>query len=207
MELAIIATSTLCLLLALALVVKKRRHDSKQNRPATPVGDQGGRAAESVGATSALNACLYLELAAAMLKAGLATGQTVQELARVSQTPEREILELAHQQLSAGKSWQASWAKVQASLLEQEQNIPESLEPLVQSMGFLASAGAPTAELLEVLAARRRRVGCRRAEKSAAKLSVKLVVPLGLCSLPAFICWGILPVLFALVPSLGLGGG
>ena len=46
-----------------------------------------------------------------------------------------------------------------------------------------------------------RRERFRAAEKRAASLSVKLVIPLGLCSLPAFICLGVVPVLLALVPS------
>ncbi len=41
----------------------------------------------------------------------------------------------------------------------------------------------------------------RGAERRAAALGVRLVVPLGLCSLPAFVCLGIVPVLLAMLPS------
>ena len=40
------------------------------------------------------------------------------------------------------------------------------------------------------------------AERAAGKLSVALVVPLGLCSLPAFICLGIVPIIISLLPTL-----
>ena len=42
----------------------------------------------------------------------------------------------------------------------------------------------------------------RRAERAAESLSVQLVLPLGLCSLPAFVCWGVLPVVMGLVPEV-----
>ena len=46
------------------------------------------------------------------------------------------------------------------------------------------------------------RGGVTAAEAAAERLSVHLMVPLGLCSLPAFVCWGIVPVLIGLVPDL-----
>ena len=43
----------------------------------------------------------------------------------------------------------------------------------------------------------------RRADgRAAEELAVRLVVPLGLCQLPAFVCWGVAPMALAL-----LGGG
>ena len=45
---------------------------------------------------------------------------------------------------------------------------------------------------------RRRFLGS--AAGAAAALGVTLVIPLGLCSLPAFVCLGIVPVLLAMVP-------
>ena len=45
----------------------------------------------------------------------------------------------------------------------------------------------------------------RRAdERAAEELAVRLVMPLGLCLLPAFVCWGVVPVVMAL---LGAGPG
>ena len=38
----------------------------------------------------------------------------------------------------------------------------------------------------------------------AEELAVRLVMPLGLCLLPAFVCWGVVPVVMAL---LGAGPG
>jgi pilus assembly protein TadC len=42
----------------------------------------------------------------------------------------------------------------------------------------------------------------REAEKRAAALGVRLVIPLGACALPAFVCLGVVPVLLSLLPTL-----
>jgi pilus assembly protein TadC len=55
--------------------------------------------------------------------------------------------------------------------------------------------------MLYAQAARMRRERFRTAERQAAALGVKLVVPLGLCSLPAFVCLGVMPVLLAMLPA------
>ena len=39
----------------------------------------------------------------------------------------------------------------------------------------------------------------RRLELAAEQLAVRLVVPLGLCHLPAFVCLGVLPLLLTLL--------
>ena len=62
--------------------------------------------------------------------------------------------------------------------------------------------GAPSTALLLALADAHRLSERRAAERAAGKLSVALVVPLGLCSLPAFICLGIVPILISLLPTL-----
>jgi hypothetical protein len=77
------------------------------------------------------------------------------------------------------------------------------LEQLGRALGFASRTGAPAARMLraEALAARRR--ARREAEKRASSLGVRLVLPLGLCSLPALICLGVLPVVIGLFSSLG----
>lgn len=76
------------------------------------------------------------------------------------------------------------------------------LEHLGRVLAFAVRTGAPAARMLraEALAVRRRTR--REAEKRASSLGVRLVLPLGLCSLPALICLGVLPVLIGLFSSL-----
>ena len=136
---------------------------------------------------------MMLELVAAMLDAGAGIGRSL-ELVAASAVPQyRESLRPVVSALAIGADWETAWRSSAVRL-------PEILE-LRDALGFAALTGAPSSAILYAQAARLRRERFRAAEKRAASLGVKLVVPLGLCSLPAFICLGVVPVLLALVPS------
>ena len=66
----------------------------------------------------------------------------------------------------------------------------------------VGAAGVDVASVLRGQAEQVRRAQFRRAERAAEALSVRLVLPLGLCCLPAFMCWGVLPVLMSLLPKV-----
>ncbi len=71
-----------------------------------------------------------------------------------------------------------------------------------EGLRFATSTGAPSAGLLHAHAAQLRRRHNREIDRKAAALGVQLVLPLGLCSLPAFICLGVVPVVLGLLPAL-----
>lgn len=148
---------------------------------------------------SGLSAALLLELAAAMLRAGQSLGGMTYELSRLSASETSDVLFEVSRGLSHGLPWHAAWDRAEQLT---EGRTPPSIIPLRDCLENLADQGAPTADLLDIVAERHRRLEQRKAEKAAAKLSVKLVVPLGLCSLPAFICWGVVPVMIALLPGV-----
>ncbi|TQJ38341.1 type II secretion system (T2SS) protein F [Arthrobacter sp. SLBN-112] len=136
---------------------------------------------------------MMLELVAAMLDAGAGIGRSL-ELVAASAVPQyRDSLRPVVSALAIGADWETAWRSSAVRL-------PEILE-LRDALGFAALTGAPSSAILYAQAARLRRERFRAAEKRAASLGVKLVVPLGLCSLPAFICLGVVPVLLALVPA------
>lgn len=62
-------------------------------------------------------------------------------------------------------------------------------------------AGVPAAELLRSEADQVRRQARSDAQRSAAALSVKLMMPLGICVLPAFMLVGVAPLLMAVLSS------
>jgi tight adherence protein B len=62
-------------------------------------------------------------------------------------------------------------------------------------------AGVPAAELLRAEAEEQRAQARAEAEERAARLSVTLMLPLGLCVLPAFMLLGVVPLLTAVVSS------
>ena len=64
-----------------------------------------------------------------------------------------------------------------------------------------ARAGVPSAELLRAEAEELRRLARASAAKKAAVLSVRLMLPLGLCILPAFMVLGVAPLALSLMSS------
>lgn len=136
---------------------------------------------------------MMLELVAAMLDAGSGIGRSLELVAASASARYRDALRPVVAALAIGADWETAWRSSAVRL-------PEVLE-LRDALGFAALTGAPSSAILYAQAARLRRERFRAAEKRAASLGVKLVVPLGLCSLPAFICLGVVPVLLALVPS------
>lgn len=146
------------------------------------------------GGEQALNAptvdtALVLELLAAQLRAGLAPLAALGTLAEaLNSRPLRTVC----QRLQMGSGWGSAWSGSAAGTFGE---LRDALAPAY-------TGGAPSTALLLSLADAHRLSERRAAERAAGKLSVALVVPLGLCSLPAFICLGIVPILISLLPTL-----
>lgn len=138
---------------------------------------------------------MMLELIGAMLDAGAGVGRSLQLVAGCSSAEHALSLRPVVSALAIGADWDTAWR----SSAVQSREILE----LRDSLGFAALTGAPSSSILYAQAARMRRERFRAAEKRAAALGVRLVIPLGLCSLPAFVCLGVVPVLLAMIPSAG----
>jgi len=136
---------------------------------------------------------LLLELLGAALDAGLSIPWALRLVAGVATAPMRAGLSHVVAGLEMGASWEHSWAGVGDAA---------EMAALQSALGFAALTGTPAAPLLYAEARQRRRQSQRDAERRASALGVKLVVPLGLCSLPAFICLGVVPVVVAMIPGL-----
>jgi pilus assembly protein TadC len=152
-----------------------------------------GKPASSRPESGLRDPAMMLELVAAMLDAGSGIGRSLELVAAAASPDYQRSLRPVVAALAIGADWETSWRG-------SEDHSAEILA-LRDALAFAALTGAPSAAILYAQAARMRRERFRSAEKRAASLSVKLVIPLGLCSLPAFICLGVVPVLLALVPS------
>ena len=146
------------------------------------------------GGEQALNAptvdtALVLELLAAQLRAGLAP---LAALGALAEALNSRPLHAVCQRLQMGSSWGSAWSGSAAGTFGE---LRDALAPAY-------TGGAPSTALLLSLADAHRLSERRAAERAAGKLSVALVVPLGLCSLPAFICLGIVPIIISLLPTL-----
>lgn len=135
---------------------------------------------------------MMLELIGAMLDAGSGLGRSLELIAVHADPAIGRPLVPVVSALAIGADWETAWRSCGA--------IPAQLQALRDALGFAALTGVPSSAILYAQAARLRREQFRTAEQRAAALGVKLVIPLGLCSLPAFVCLGIVPVLLAMVP-------
>lgn len=136
-----------------------------------------------------VDTALVLELLAAQLRAGLAP---LAALGTLAEALNSRPLHAVCQRLQMGSGWGNAWLGPAAGTFGE---LRDALAPAY-------TGGAPSTELLLSLADAHRLSERRAAERAAGKLSVALVVPLGLCSLPAFICLGIVPILISLLPTL-----
>lgn len=93
--------------------------------------------------------------------------------------------------LSYGLDWTPSWAPVDDD---------RELSSLRDELEFAARSQVASAEVLQAAASTLRRNRRRRAEKLASELGIRLVLPLGACLLPSFICLGVIPLVIALLP-------
>ncbi|WP_309058231.1 type II secretion system F family protein, partial [Streptomyces sp.] len=141
-----------------------------------------------------VSAGVLVELTASMLDAGLPLAEAVAVLAGTREGATGAVLGGVGSGLRLGLPWETAWSSAG--------HLPPHLEDYRQALSFAATSGAPSARSLRSQAAQVRRAAYRRAERAAEALSVQLVLPLGLCSLPAFVCWGVLPVVMGLVPEV-----
>jgi tight adherence protein B len=75
---------------------------------------------------------------------------------------------------------------------------PEEVDPVLE---LSRAAGVPAAELLHSEARELRAAARSAAQERAATLSVRLMLPLGLCVLPAFLALGVVPLLATVITS------
>lgn len=188
-------------LLALAALVGVRA--SGEHRLTTASGASGGAAADSsqregtkTGSATVpgLPASALVELTATQLDAGLALAEAVAILAHSDAGHAYPQLRRVGAALRLGLDWDTAWAGLN--------DAPRALRDYRDALEFTATSGAASASVLRGQAQQVRRAQYRRAERAAEALSVRLVLPLGLCCLPAFMCWGVLPVLMSLLPKV-----
>lgn len=157
--------------------VRTANAGSGAEKPASPAG------------AAPVDTALVLELLAAQLRAGLAP---LAALGTLAEALNSRPLHTVCQRLQMGSGWGSAWSGPAAGTFGE---LRDALAPAY-------TGGAPSTALLLSLADAHRLSERRAAERAAGKLSVALVVPLGLCSLPAFICLGIVPILISLLPTL-----
>lgn len=131
---------------------------------------------------------LVLEMCATLLESGLPIRAVLQIIG--ANVPGYGSLLRVSRALDLNVGWESAWGQGTGPAGELE-----------QTLRFTQLSGAPAAALLRSSAAATRKRAVREAEARGAEFGIKLVVPLGLCALPAFIALGVVPVVLSLMPQ------
>nr|WP_228494723.1 type II secretion system F family protein [Clavibacter sp. VKM Ac-2873] len=115
-------------------------------------------------------------------------------------------LDLVAMAMSGGASVPRAVAVVRRACERAGLGAGDDLAAVASVVDAAARTGAPVAVLLGSEAERVRRDAATCAERAAACLAARLMLPLGVCILPAFLAVGVVPMLLAVVSST-LGHG
>jgi Flp pilus assembly protein TadB len=138
-----------------------------------------------------------VDLLAAVLRAGIPFGQALDMVARALVGPGGEELSTGAERLRLGAEPAGLWNQGGG-------RGDRASAPLVELGRALARAersGAPLADLLDRLAADARRTAQTSAQARAQRTGVLVVLPLGLCFLPAFVLIGVVPMAAGLLTA------
>ncbi|QIS41401.1 pilus assembly protein [Clavibacter capsici] len=116
------------------------------------------------------------------------------------------VLDLVATAMTGGASVSRAVAVVRRACERAGVPAGEELDAAARIVEVAARTGAPVAVLLRSEAERGRRDAATWAERAAARLAARLMLPLGACILPAFLAVGVVPMMLAVLSStLGRG--
>lgn len=162
-----------------------------RTRRATSTGPAAERARASPASATTRDVADAMDLLALALESGAAVPRCLE---RVALECDEQIA--AHlRQVAAALQWgvdpRAAWA-----------DVPAAWGAAGSSLALAETAGTPPARHLREAAQRVREAEQHRVELAGAAVAVRLVLPLGLCFLPAFVLLTVVPVVVALASGL-----
>lgn len=184
------------LLTAIAVLAWPSGHPVSRVAPARAAADPGG-AGRSAGAGSTgavvpvAEVAGVIDLLALTLRGGVGLVEAMEAVATRVGGP----LGLHLQTVAAAGRWGVEDATAWAS-------IPSAWQPAARALRMAASAGVPPAEVLVRAAAEVRRAEQQRLEVATQALGIRIVLPLGLVFLPAFVLTTVVPIVMALAEQM-----
>ncbi len=159
----------------------------RTRRLATATCEGGVARPEPAGTGTSCDVPVLLELVAAAVRSGAGVPRALRATGDAVGGADGAALTRAADALRLGADWDAAW-----------RGAPGRLDPLRRALrGAWVDGAAPT-EALRAAAAEHAHERRAAARTAAARLAVRLVLPLGACFLPAFVLVGLVPVLLAL---------
>ena len=181
------------LIIALGACVFVLAYTPQNTRALQPRTRRQETAATTGTTLTSSHAALCLELMSTLL----ASGKSLLDSMSVLAGSREEFAPLGNvaRALARGLTWDEAWAE-----------LPEhsGWALLAHELKFVHRSAAPTADMLIAAADQIRSDESQRIKERSQEISSKLVLPTGLLSLPAFICWGILPAVLALLGQVEL---
>lgn len=150
------------------------------------------RAARQPGSAEApeLDLVAVVELLTVAVEAGASVPHALRTVGAVTGGGVGDALARAGSALLLGAPWPVAWAHA------------PSTGAALDGLGSSWRTGAASAPALRAASAELRRERDRAAREAAGRLAVRVVLPLGLCFLPAFVLIGLVPVLASLADAL-----
>lgn len=145
-------------------------------------------------AAAPLDVPCLLELVAAAVRSGAGVPRALEAVGDAVGGPDGRALGQVAAALRLGAGWDAAWAGASGEPV----GGPPRLDVLRRALRGAWADGAAPGESLRAAGAEHRHERQAAARTAAARLAVQLVLPLGLCYLPAFVLVGLVPVLLAL---------
>ncbi|PVU82517.1 secretion system protein [Cellulomonas sp. WB94] len=154
---------------------------------------QGWRGPRHDRAEPCRDVVLLLDLLDMAVTAGAGVPRALEAVGEAVRGADGERLTRVSVELLLGAPWTAAWAATS-----------DDLRPIAECLEASWVQGAAPGPALRARAGAVRRDRRRDAREAAGRLGVHLVLPLGLCFLPAFVLLGLVPVLVSLASGLTL---
>lgn len=152
-----------------------------------PLGGGGGVARSTPTAVPVAEVAGVIDLLALTLRGGVGLVEAMEAVAQRVGGP----LGMHLRTVAAAGRWGVDDAAAWAS-------VPPAWQPAARALRMAANAGVPPADVLVRAADEVRRAEQQRLEVATATLGIRIVLPLGLAFLPAFVLTTVVPIVLAL---------
>lgn len=159
--------------------------------PSTPTGTRRRHGPGVCGDGVEVEAAVILDLLDAACAAGASVPGALAGVGFAVGGGRGSVLADAAAALRLGAPWTEAWA-----------GAGDALEPVAAALRPSWDDGVAPAGSLRAVAATLRQERRSRAAEAAGRLGVRLVLPLGLCHLPAFVLVGLVPILVSMTSRL-----